>query len=133
MRLAHFPCLGVRREVCYDVFLKARAGDRHEAFSPRGCVDTIIFMAKTSKKEEGSEKQKATDIAIAQIQEKLGSGSIMLLGDARAMDVEAVPTGCLSLDIALGVGGVPQAISPMTIRCVSAKSWSSSAASASLW
>lgn len=58
--------------------------------------------------EEKNDRQKAIDMAMAQIQEKFGSGSLMKLGEAKAMAVEAVPTGCLSLDIALGVGGVPR-------------------------
>jgi recombination protein RecA len=46
--------------------------------------------------------------AIDQIRERFGEGSIMNLGEAKAMDVAATSTGCLSLDIALGVGGVPR-------------------------
>lgn len=66
-------------------------------------------MSKIKKEESGgSERERATEMAVAQIKEKFGSGSIMKLGEARAMDVEAVPTGCLSLDIALGVNGVPR-------------------------
>ena len=48
------------------------------------------------------------DAAIGQIKERFGDGAIMKFGEARAMDVPAVPTGCLSLDIALGVGGLPK-------------------------
>jgi recombination protein RecA len=55
-----------------------------------------------------ADRLRATELAVAQIKERFGTGSIMKLGEARAMDVEAVPTGCLSLDIALGVGGVPR-------------------------
>ena len=47
-------------------------------------------------------------MAIGQIKERFGDGSIMKFGEARSMDVDVVPTGCLSLDIALGVGGVPR-------------------------
>jgi len=47
-------------------------------------------------------------MAIEQIKEKFGEGAIMKLGEAHAMEVEVVPTGCLSIDIALGVGGVPR-------------------------
>jgi recombination protein RecA len=65
-------------------------------------------MPKAKPEDEGSDKLKATELAVAQIQERFGSGAIMRLGQARAMDVEAVPTGCLSLDIALGIGGVPR-------------------------
>lgn len=63
-------------------------------------------MAKEDKKED---KLKALDAAIAKIEKDFGKGSIMKLGDSRAnMNVETVPTGALSLDIALGLGGVPK-------------------------
>ena len=65
-------------------------------------------MPKPKHDEEESNRAKAAEMAVAQIKERFGSGSIMKLGEARAMDVESVPTGCLSLDIALGVGGVPR-------------------------
>ncbi len=51
---------------------------------------------------------RATTEAIEQIRSRFGDGAIMSLGDAKAMNVEAVSTGCLSLDLALGVGGVPK-------------------------
>ncbi|MCR5785375.1 MAG: recombinase RecA [Eubacterium sp.] len=55
------------------------------------------------------DKLKALDAAISQIEKQYGKGSIMKLGEAGAdMSVEAVPTGSLSLDIALGVGGIPK-------------------------
>lgn len=55
------------------------------------------------------DKLKALDEAIAQIEKHYGKGSIMKLGDPNMhMDVETVPTGCLSLDIALGLGGIPK-------------------------
>jgi len=60
------------------------------------------------KNSELKEKSQAAEQAISQIKEKYGDGSIMLLGEAKAMNIEAIPTGCLSLDIALGVGGVPR-------------------------
>ncbi|MFH1207460.1 MAG: recombinase RecA [Patescibacteria group bacterium] len=53
-------------------------------------------------------KGRAADEAIAQIKERFGEGSIMRLGEAKRIKVEAVSTGCLSLDLALGVGGVPR-------------------------
>ena len=58
-------------------------------------------------KEEGGRMQ-ATEAAIDQIKERFGEGSIMKLGEARRTNVDTIPTGCLSLDIALGVGGVPR-------------------------
>jgi len=61
-----------------------------------------------AKDKEGEEKITAAADAINQIKSRFGEGSIMKLGEAKSMTVEAVPTGCLSLDIALGVGGVPR-------------------------
>lgn len=55
------------------------------------------------------DKLKALDAAIAQIEKQYGKGSIMKLGDPNLhIDVQTVPTGCLSLDIALGLGGIPR-------------------------
>jgi len=64
-------------------------------------------MAKTTK-TESSEKFQAAQEAISQIKQRFGEGSIMRLGEAKAMQVDAISTGCLSLDLALGVGGVPR-------------------------
>ena len=55
-----------------------------------------------------TEKQKALDAAITKIEKDFGKGSIMKLGDKSAAQIEATPTGALSLDIALGIGGVPK-------------------------
>jgi recombination protein RecA len=55
-----------------------------------------------------SDRLKAAQQAIDQIKERFGDGSIMKLGEAKQMEVEAISTGCLSLDVALGVGGVPR-------------------------
>ncbi len=58
---------------------------------------------------DNSEKLKALDVALSQIEKQYGKGSVMKLGDkGTSMDVETVPTGSLSLDIALGLGGVPR-------------------------
>jgi recombination protein RecA len=67
-------------------------------------------MTKIKKTEEGgnSEKNLAAQDAITQIRERFGEGSIMRLGEAKAMEVDVIPVGCLSIDIALGVGGVPR-------------------------
>ena len=54
-------------------------------------------------------KKKALESALAQIEKQFGKGSVMKLGEQGAnMNIEAVPTGSLSLDVALGVGGVPK-------------------------
>ncbi len=60
------------------------------------------------KSKQASERLQAATAAIEQIKERFGEGAIMKFGEARKTDVDAVPTGCLSLDIALGVGGVPR-------------------------
>lgn len=60
------------------------------------------------QKSEAALKLNAAEEAITQIRERFGDGSIMRLGEARRMVVEAIPTGCPSLDIALGIGGVPR-------------------------
>ena len=60
-------------------------------------------------KFDKTDKMKALDAAIAHIEKQYGKGSVMKLGENRAnMDVETVPTGSLSLDLALGLGGVPK-------------------------
>ncbi|MGF1607680.1 MAG: recombinase RecA [Rhodothalassiaceae bacterium] len=54
------------------------------------------------------DKQKALDAALAQIDRAFGKGSVMKLGQREALDVEAISTGSLGLDIALGIGGLPR-------------------------
>ena len=58
--------------------------------------------------DETGERKKAVELAISQIDRQFGKGSIMFLGDNRKMDIAAIPTGSISLDAALGVGGVPR-------------------------
>jgi recombination protein RecA len=58
--------------------------------------------------DKGMDKQKALETALGQIERNFGKGSIMRLGEQRAMDIEALSTGSLSLDIALGIGGLPR-------------------------
>ncbi len=67
-------------------------------------------MVKDKNKggDEKDGKKVAAEEAINQIKERFGEGSIMKLGEAKRMEISSVPTGCLSLDIALGVGGVPR-------------------------
>mgnify|MGYP002510846404 CR=1 FL=1 len=57
---------------------------------------------------ENSEKMRALEAALGQIEKQFGKGSVMKLGEFQAMNVEAIPTGALSLDIALGIGGIPR-------------------------
>ena len=55
-----------------------------------------------------SDKKKALDTAMQQIEKMYGKGSIMRYGEDAQMNVEAIPTGSLALDLALGIGGVPK-------------------------
>lgn len=57
----------------------------------------------------GSDKSKAVEQAISQVEKQFGKGSIMRLGESLVSEVAIIPTGSLSLDIALGVGGIPGA------------------------
>ena len=61
-----------------------------------------------NKKEDISPRQKAAEQAVEQIKTRYGEGTIMRLGESKKMHVEAISTGCLSLDLALGVGGIPK-------------------------
>ena len=58
--------------------------------------------------EQNTEKKRALEVALSQIEKQFGKGSVMKLGEYQAMNVEAIPTGSLGLDIALGIGGVPR-------------------------
>lgn len=58
--------------------------------------------------KENLEKKKALEMALGQIEKQFGKGSVMKLGEFKEMNVEAIPTGALGLDIALGIGGIPK-------------------------
>jgi recombination protein RecA len=64
-------------------------------------------MAKQTK-EKVFDKAKALENTVSELKEKFGEGTIMKLGEARKVDVDVVPTGSFSLDLALGVGGMPR-------------------------
>lgn len=55
-----------------------------------------------------NEKEKALEDALKKIEKDFGKGSIMRLGDHAKLNIESIPTGCLSLDMALGIGGIPK-------------------------
>ena len=68
-------------------------------------------MAQEKKKADTldvANRQKALELALTQIEKQFGKGSIMKMGMQTRLDVEAIPTGALSLDVALGVGGFPR-------------------------
>ncbi len=64
--------------------------------------------AAVEQSTDAAEKSKALNTAISQIEKKFGAGTIMRLGDSSNMVVSAVSTGSLTLDMALGVGGLPR-------------------------
>ena len=69
------------------------------------------MAVKTTKQETASgmtEKQKALQTAIAQIEKQFGQGAVMKLGQTSTLNVESIPTGSIGLDIALGIGGLPR-------------------------
>lgn len=74
-------------------------------------------MTKSAKKlkeqetemlSSGDDRKKALTDAVDEIKEKFGEGAILMLGEARKVDVDVIPTGSISLDLALGVGGIPR-------------------------
>ncbi len=71
-------------------------------------------MAKAEKSKppverlESEEKKKALDAVFKVIEKEYGTGSIMKLGDTHVSSIDAIPTGCMTLDMALGVGGIPR-------------------------
>ncbi len=67
-------------------------------------------MVTASRPDEKSmtDRDRALDLAMSQIERQFGKGSIMRLGDNHAMEIEAIPSGSIALDIALGVGGLPR-------------------------
>ncbi len=63
---------------------------------------------KKTQKTKKTEKEKALDLAVSQIEKQFGKGSIMKLGEGVREKIPSIPTGALSLDVALGVGGIPR-------------------------
>lgn len=68
---------------------------------------TAAAAAQEAKQGEKNERLKAVELAVAQIEKQFGRGSIMKMGENHSIDVRTIPTGSLSLDIALG-GGIPE-------------------------
>jgi len=73
-------------------------------------IKNNLKIVKTNKNQEAEkkEKNKALDAAISQITDNFGKGSVMKLGQQAAMDIDSISTGSLSLDLALGIGGLPK-------------------------
>lgn len=69
---------------------------------------TVVALDKTKSAANNEKKENAALSAIEQIRSRFGEGAIMKLGDVRKTNVDAISTGCLSLDLAFGIGGVPR-------------------------
>jgi recombination protein RecA len=67
-----------------------------------------VVKSDSKKEQESKEKNKALEAAISQIDQNFGKGSVMRLGQQQALDIESISTGSLSLDLALGIGGLPK-------------------------
>ena len=67
-----------------------------------------VVKTDDKKEKELKEKNKSLEAAISQIDQNFGKGSVMRLGQQQALDIESVSTGSLSLDLALGIGGLPK-------------------------
>jgi recombination protein RecA len=76
------------------------------------CHDSIKPVAQAAEKEKkmpsASDRDKALDTALAQIDKQFGKGSVMRLGSDERAPIEVIPTGSIALDIALGIGGLPK-------------------------
>ena len=80
-------------------------GGRTEMVSAKFSTQRVLDARKDGK---GQDRQKAMEQALTQVEKQFGKGAIMRLGESQVVDIDVVPTGCLSLDAALGIGGVPR-------------------------
>ena len=99
------------------------AGGVPSRLTPQGPVYTLLAAVMLGERGADaipmsiSEKEKALELALMQIEKAHGKGSIMRLGEASAkLNVEVIPTGSLALDIALGVGGIPRGAGRRDLR-----------------
>jgi recombination protein RecA len=95
------------------VYVGAALRDLSALNEPLGAVITkevgmSLAQLKVVEKDGMENKSKALDAALAQIERAFGKGSIMKLGQREALEIEAISTGSLGLDIALGIGGLPK-------------------------
>lgn len=68
----------------------------------------MTSQKENKKTEVSSERKKALELALSQIEKQFGKGSIMTLGSETKLNVDVIPTGAISIDLALGVGGIPR-------------------------
>ncbi|HAP78599.1 MAG TPA: DNA recombination/repair protein RecA, partial [Ruminococcus sp.] len=67
-----------------------------------------LITKKAVVKVSDDNKKEALKSAMAQIEKKYGAGAVMRLGQNKALNIDAIPTGSMTLDLALGIGGVPR-------------------------
>jgi len=87
---------------------KATEKAMHEKPEKSEKSEKVSKNAEAAKENSNAERAKALGLALDSIKKQYGDGSIMKLGDSRQAGIEVVPTGALSLDVALGVGGLPR-------------------------
>ena len=64
--------------------------------------------AAAAPTDDAGEKKRALDMALASIEKQFGKGAIIRMGERAQQNIQVIPTGCLDLDMALGVGGLPR-------------------------
>jgi recombination protein RecA len=75
----------------------------------KGTVMTTTYTSRNGSVRGGTvEREKALEVALLQIEKQFGKGAVMRMGEASIAPMEAIPTGSLALDLALGIGGVPR-------------------------
>ena len=79
-----------------------------EIATVRPVVEPSRHNRTTAERTTPVDRQKNLDLALSQIEKQFGKGSVMKMGEKGAMSIEAIPTGALSLDLALGIGGLPR-------------------------
>ncbi len=92
--------LGYRRVTHNHITMATKTKEKAEE------AEVSAETKEATKKQEN--RTQAVGAAIEQIKQRFGEGSIMKLGEQKHGDVDSIPTGCLSLDLALGIGGVPR-------------------------
>src|ERR1700733_7293362 len=81
--------------------------DQRSASQPLRSVGRVN-RARAPRRMDDMEQDKALDMALSQIEKQFGKGSVMRMGENLDMNIEAIPTGALALDLALGIGGLPR-------------------------
>ncbi len=95
-------------KISYNVFLMEETMAHEKDKKEVEKNEKVEKIEKKDVKENSSEKTKALELALSQIEKQFGKGSIMKLGSKVKVEVEAIPTGTLTVDLALGVGGLPK-------------------------